>query len=176
MLRLIVKLFTGSNEQNYNTICRCYFYLDDTKPISDILWTLINSDASSDKNNRKELTAYQIAFDLTEYQNDAFLRGIFNNIPRPPYSQLYPERVKAQQSESKPADSSTEEAVDIGTTSLKSAAEKPDTTSSYWDDELLTKWQRLKSILLGMFCIHHLSLNYHRLRAKKLCISCGVKR
>jgi len=137
--------------------------LDDTRPISDVLWQLINSDSSSDKNNRKELTAYQIAFDLTEYQNDAFLRGIFNNIPRPPYSQLYPDKVKQQQA-SQPAPAS-EQAADIGATSLndndndadKSSADKPSTesigynseVSKYWDDELLTKWQRLKSILLG---------------------------
>ena len=165
LLRLIVKLFGDTNDTNYNTICRCYFYLDDTRPISDVLWQLINSDSSSDKNNRKELTAYQIAFDLTEYQNDAFLRGIFNNIPRPPYSQLYPDKVKQQQA-SQPAPAS-EQAADIGATSLndndndadKSSADKPSTesigynseVSKYWDDELLTKWQRLKSILLGMF-------------------------
>jgi len=163
LLRLIVKLFGDTNDANYNTICRCYFYLDDTRPISDILWQLINSDASSDKNNRKELTAYQIAFDLTEYQNDAFLRGIFNSIPRPPYSQLYPDRVKQQQAASQPSAASTEQAADIGATSLndndandapKSSEDKPSTdyndeVSKYWDDELLTKWQRLKSILLG---------------------------
>ena len=157
ILRLIVKLFTTTNEQNYNTICRCYFYLDDTKPISDILWTLINSDISLDKNYRKELTAYQIAFDLTEYQNDAFLRGIFNNIPRPPYSQLYPDKVKGKQDNNaiqQPQSSNNEEATDIAMTSMKDTENQPnvddDEVSKYWDDELLTKWQRLKSILLGM--------------------------
>jgi len=169
LLRLIVKLFETTDDQNYNAICRCYFYLDDTKPISDILWTLINCDATEDANSKKELSAYQIAFDLTEYQNDAFLRGIFNNIPRPPYSQLFPEKMKkgaaadnaasSQQQQQPPAAAGdNDQPADIGMTSLNNDEQKPDAgddamvddeVSSFWDDALLKKWKQLKSILLG---------------------------
>jgi len=148
MLRLIVRLFGDASTSNYNTICRCYFYLDERKPISDILWTLINSpDDASNTNKRKELTAYQIAFDLNEFQNDAFLRGIFNNIPRPPSSQLdQPKPEPAALPVTAPSDTSAE----ITSTAMDTDEdERADADVSLWADPLLTKWKRLKSILLG---------------------------
>eukprot|EP01084_Bolivina_argentea_P099534 178917_1 len=121
ILRLIVKLFGSGSDENYNTICRCYFYLDDTKPISDILWRLIQCNSKEDTNDRKQLTAYQIGFDLSEYQNDAFLRGIFNNLPHPPYTQLHPQEKESKQppqAQVEDKDKDKEEAVDITATSL----------------------------------------------------------
>ncbi len=131
-----------------------------------------------DENNRKELTAYQIAFDLTGYQNDAFLRGIFNNIPKPPITQLYPDRIKKKKEEqpqaSQPADDSG--AADIGATSLndnendtqmavdepESVTEPVEDRSNYWSEESLKKWKQLKSILLGECMISkYLDLLYH---------------
>ena len=140
MLRLIVRLFGTEQEQFYNMICRCYFYLDDTKPISDILWSLINRDSSTDRHHSKELMAYQIAFDLNEYQNDAFLRGIFNHIARPPASQLLADKPTTSAStDSAAADASSSGneamAADIGATALSMDAEE-EAAASHWDDDL----------------------------------------
>jgi len=151
MLRLIVRLFGSAQDQNYNTICRCYFYLDERKPISDILWTLINDDNTVSK--RKELTAYQIAFDLNEFQNDAFLRGIFNNIPRPPARQLEKAEPKKAEPAALPIAAAPDTSAEIELTSTAMDTDSPSAEElseiTFWAELLLTKYLRLKSILLG---------------------------
>jgi len=139
MLRLMVSLLAAEKEQFYSVLCRCYFYLDDTRPISRILGDLI-----TDCRPEAVLTAFQIAFDLAEFQNDAFLRAIFKQMPRPPRSQLADEAeaatVPAPDAEDGPA-------IDIAPTAMDCADDGD--VAGHWDSERLTKWKRLKSILLG---------------------------
>lgn len=50
ILQLLVRLYNEEDEENknYNYICRCYFYLNNVKPISQILWNLINDVTNND--------------------------------------------------------------------------------------------------------------------------------
>ena len=210
LLALIVELYNALPNRNYPIICRCYFYLDNTKAISQILWNLINNDGNSsasvasnanandndndndvnmDNNNNtamnttetntsldsheRELICYQICFDLFEFQNESFTRAIFDNIPKPPTSQLYPQRAIAEAQRKAEQAAMQGIANDANATGDNQAAasqiapagnaapaetsvptqEAPQQEEERWSDELLARWKSVRSILLGMFYV-----------------------
>ncbi len=151
VLNILVDLHSKGGEPNYTYLCRCFFYLGNPKAISDILWELIQSD-------KTELIAFQVAFDLTEYQNERFQRAIFDGVPRPPSDAPPPAASQRQPPAAQNADGyeAIPELDEDGDVAMEENAQKesadPPTVggpSIEWEEPLKQRWTRLREILLG---------------------------
>ncbi|XP_058202774.1 uncharacterized protein LOC131317225 [Rhododendron vialii] len=69
----LVKLYHKLPSPDYLTICQCLMLLDDPEGVSSILKKLLRSENKDDA-----LLAFQIAFDLVENENQAFLLNVKN--------------------------------------------------------------------------------------------------
>ena len=172
LLTLVVTLYKELPSKNYPNICCCYFYLDNTKEIAQILWDLIklgSGNGSNDRNDNEDIDmtteskrqsnddresiCYQICFDLYEFQNESFARAIFDNIPKPPTNQLYP-RKKVQKLKKKAEEAVkglAEETTTDGANDNDAAKDTPDDTpkvekkdEEFWSDELLARWKNVR--------------------------------
>merc|ERR1711968_95252 len=97
VLHLIVRLHTQTSGQegpkDYTAICQCYLLLDNPLEVFHILDALIKpaglegsapaTSVSSAEANRNVLTAYQVAFQLAESEQQNFLATVRNMLPSP---------------------------------------------------------------------------------------------
>ncbi|ETW39578.1 hypothetical protein PFNF135_05608 [Plasmodium falciparum NF135/5.C10] len=73
--KLLVNLYLSLSEEELKTeyinLCECLYYIDDYKKVAEILLKLLHN---------YHLMAYQISFDLVDFENKIFLRNILGQI------------------------------------------------------------------------------------------------
>uniref|UniRef100_A0ACD5ZQY5 Uncharacterized protein n=1 Tax=Avena sativa TaxID=4498 RepID=A0ACD5ZQY5_AVESA len=74
ILRCVVKIYQTLSDPDYLSICQCLMFLDEPETVANILYTLF-SEGTDDA-----LVAFQIAFDLVENENQAFLLNVRNHL------------------------------------------------------------------------------------------------
>ncbi|CAM0910956.1 unnamed protein product [Alopecurus aequalis] len=74
ILRCLVKIYQTLSDPDYLSICQCLMFLDEPETVANILYTLF-SEGTDDA-----LVAFQIAFDLVENENQAFLLNVRNHL------------------------------------------------------------------------------------------------
>lgn len=84
---------TQQNTNSYSNICRCHFRLNDAASVAKILTDLAERDVEQ---------AFQVAFDLAEYENEQFFVQILSHLD----PQI--EEVPAEQPTEQPADGAAE--------------------------------------------------------------------
>ncbi|CAH9061721.1 unnamed protein product [Cuscuta epithymum] len=78
VLRLLVEVYQKSASPNYLSICQWLMFLDKPNDAAAILEKLLRSDNKNDA-----LMAFQIAFELVETENQAFLLSVRDRLPLP---------------------------------------------------------------------------------------------
>lgn len=76
VLRELVDIYRGLAVPDYVSMCQCFLYLDDPQSVATLLTTLLQ-----DKDLKKSLEAYQVAFDLHENQNQPFFNRVVTALP-----------------------------------------------------------------------------------------------
>ncbi|MQL85616.1 hypothetical protein Taro_018134 [Colocasia esculenta] len=76
VLRLLVKIYERLPSPDYLTICQCLMFLNDSEGVASILKRLIQSGSKDDS-----LLAFQIAFDLVENEQQAFMLNVKDRLP-----------------------------------------------------------------------------------------------
>ncbi|XP_048546719.1 26S proteasome non-ATPase regulatory subunit 1 homolog A-like isoform X1 [Triticum urartu] len=74
VLRCLVKIYQTLPHPDYLSICQCLMVLGEPETVADILDTLLSGSQDD------ALIAYQIAFDLVENENQAFLLNVGNRL------------------------------------------------------------------------------------------------
>lgn len=74
-LRALVDMYERNNINDYGSICQCLLYLDDAKGIANVLHSLLSSDDAC-----SDLHGFQVAFDLSENQNQPFLLRVAESL------------------------------------------------------------------------------------------------
>ncbi|CRH01261.1 26S proteasome regulatory subunit RPN2, putative [Plasmodium relictum] len=73
--KLLVKIYLSLSEEElkneYINLCECLFYINDYKKVAEILLNLLDN---------YHLMAYQISFDLVDFENKTFLKNILRRI------------------------------------------------------------------------------------------------
>jgi 26S proteasome regulatory subunit N2 len=77
VLKLLVELYRNQKNPDYIAICQCLFLLDDAATIAHTLETLLKGSVDD------ALTAYQVAFDLSDNENQPFLFRVSEAITGP---------------------------------------------------------------------------------------------
>ncbi|XP_072961995.1 26S proteasome non-ATPase regulatory subunit 1 homolog A-like isoform X2 [Typha angustifolia] len=77
VLRLLVKIFQRLPFPDYLSICQCLMLLNEPESVASILEKLLSGSTDD------ALLAFQIAFDLVENENQAFLLNVRNHLPNP---------------------------------------------------------------------------------------------
>jgi len=75
VLRVLVDLYATQAEPDFVNMCQCLHFLDDHQRVASTLDSLVKGD------DRQVLLAYQVAFDLTENQNQPFLLRVSKALP-----------------------------------------------------------------------------------------------
>ncbi|PKA62417.1 26S proteasome non-ATPase regulatory subunit 2 1A [Apostasia shenzhenica] len=78
VLRLLIKIYQGLSSPDYVSICQCLMFLNEPEAVATILEGLLRSGNKDDA-----LLAFQIAFDLVENEQQAFLLCVSNSLLRP---------------------------------------------------------------------------------------------
>jgi 26S proteasome regulatory subunit N2 len=78
VLMLLVEVYTTLANPDALAIAQCLLFLNDAKRVAEVLQTLLQKDTVE-----AALTAYQVAFDLSENQNQPFLLRIVTDLPKP---------------------------------------------------------------------------------------------
>ncbi|CAE5960515.1 unnamed protein product [Arabidopsis arenosa] len=78
VLRLLVNVYQKLTCPDYLSICQCLMFLDEPQGVASILEKLIRSEDKDDA-----LLALQIAFDLVENEQQAFLMSVRDSLPMP---------------------------------------------------------------------------------------------
>lgn len=76
LLQVLVRLYRGLSTPDYSSMCQCLLFLDDHAHVAQTLLALLKS-----SNPRDTLTAFQVAFDLSENQNQAFFDRVLLELP-----------------------------------------------------------------------------------------------
>ncbi|GAA5934841.1 proteasome regulatory particle base subunit RPN2 [Sporobolomyces koalae] len=80
VLNLLIKLFSSVPDRDYFAITQCFVYLNDPSLASSLLSELLHlgpaTESSTEPEEDKVLTAYQIAFDLAETATQEFLQVV----------------------------------------------------------------------------------------------------
>uniref|UniRef100_A0A8I6X6I2 26S proteasome non-ATPase regulatory subunit 1 homolog n=2 Tax=Hordeum vulgare subsp. vulgare TaxID=112509 RepID=A0A8I6X6I2_HORVV len=74
VLRYLVKIYQTLAHPDYLSICQCLMFLGEPETVANILDTLLSGSKDD------ALLAYQIAFDLVENENQAFLLNVKNRL------------------------------------------------------------------------------------------------
>uniref|UniRef100_A0ACD5UEP0 Uncharacterized protein n=1 Tax=Avena sativa TaxID=4498 RepID=A0ACD5UEP0_AVESA len=74
VLRCLVKIYQTLPHPDYLSICQCLMFLGEPETVANILDTLLSGSKDD------ALLAYQIAFDLVENENQAFLLNVRNRL------------------------------------------------------------------------------------------------
>lgn len=78
VFQVMVDVYRSSSVQDYSNVCQCLQMLDNHLEVTKILDQLVRG---SDDDC---LVAFQVAFDLTENENQKFLMNIYHSLPSPP--------------------------------------------------------------------------------------------
>uniref|UniRef100_J3MRB5 26S proteasome non-ATPase regulatory subunit 1 homolog n=1 Tax=Oryza brachyantha TaxID=4533 RepID=J3MRB5_ORYBR len=74
ILRCLVKIYQTLQNPDYLSICQCLMFLDEPETVGNILGKLLSGSKDD------ALLAFQIAFDLVENENQAFLLNVKNHL------------------------------------------------------------------------------------------------
>ena len=84
LLQTLVQLYEGEGVTDFLNVCQCLLFLDDSDKVASILNELISKDEEAGGGSAAgALMAYQIAFDLSENQNQPFLNRVAKALPSP---------------------------------------------------------------------------------------------
>uniref|UniRef100_A0A453CSN4 26S proteasome non-ATPase regulatory subunit 1 homolog n=1 Tax=Aegilops tauschii subsp. strangulata TaxID=200361 RepID=A0A453CSN4_AEGTS len=108
VLRCLVKIYQTLPHPDFLSICQCLMFLGEPETVANILDTLISGSKDD------ALLAYQIAFDLVENENQAFLLNVRNRLDSQTPGQSNPDSGSAL-----PVD----QTVNAGTTSTEPAGD-----------------------------------------------------
>lgn len=137
--RTMVALYRAHAPQDVSSVCQCLQMLNEHADVTTILHGLIQSPAPADA-----LIAYQVAFDLAENENQAFLLSVHNALPTPAPA---PDAVVA------PATDSA-----APTPAAPPAVVPANAPADYW-----SRMEKLKLILSGDFLVDlHLDFLYRQ--------------
>ncbi|KAJ0816579.1 hypothetical protein HanPI659440_Chr00c12g0725571 [Helianthus annuus] len=78
VLLLLVKVYQDLASPDYLNICQCLMFLDQPDGVASILEKLLRSENKDDA-----MMAFQIAFDLTENEHQAFLLSVRDQLSSP---------------------------------------------------------------------------------------------
>ena len=76
VFRELADIYKSKEVPNYISICQCLLYLDDAQSIATILEGLLKKDNCDDW-----LMAYQVAYELSEHENQPFLLRVISGLP-----------------------------------------------------------------------------------------------
>lgn len=133
---VMVKIYRARCPKDYSGVCQCLQMLDNHLDVTKILEQLVRG------SDEECLVAYQVAFDLSENENQKFLMNIYHSLPSPK-----PEAAASTAEESKvdaPASAAVAPANTVPAAPAIPAGASPD----YWQ-----KIDRLKLILSGEFLV-----------------------
>ncbi|XP_047062676.1 26S proteasome non-ATPase regulatory subunit 1 homolog A-like [Lolium rigidum] len=108
VLRCLVKIYQTLPHPDYLSICQCLMFLGEPETVANILDTLLSGSKDD------ALLAYQIAFDLVENENQAFLLNVKNRLDARTPAQSNPDSGSAL-----PGD----QTANLGTTSTEPAGD-----------------------------------------------------
>jgi 26S proteasome regulatory subunit N2 len=135
---VMVKIYRSRCAQDYSGVCQCLQMLDNHLEVTAILEQLIHG------SDEQCLLAYQVAFDLSENENQKFLMNIYHSLPTPTAAPVADE-------------ASSGDAVAPAQSVPAAPAIPAGAPADYW-----LKMDRLKLILSGEFLVD-LSLDFlHR--------------
>jgi len=77
VLRKLVQIYSGLDVPDYINMCQCLLFLDDSNAVAQTLDNLLKTADGS-------LMAYQVAFDLCDNENQAFLDRVSEALPKLP--------------------------------------------------------------------------------------------
>lgn len=134
--QVMVDVYRSRPTQDYSSVCQCLQRLDNHVEVTKILEQLIRG------SDNDCLTAYQVAFDLTENENQKFLMNVYHSLPAPatPEAASTAEEAKTEDAGAAPAPVSAEPATPPPVPAGASA--------DYWE-----KLEKLKLILSGEFVV-----------------------
>ncbi|CAD6262383.1 unnamed protein product [Miscanthus lutarioriparius] len=117
VLRCLVKIYQTLPNPDYLSICQCLMFLGEPETVASILDKLLSGSKDD------ALLAYQIAFDLVENENQAFLLNVRNRLASPTPEPSNPESEPAVQ------DDQTASTVGTGTEAAGDVQMRDDTTT-----------------------------------------------
>ena len=88
VLRLLASKFATLSRPDYFSMIQCYVYLNDASLASDLLKNILQE--SKSLQDEKALTAYQVAFDLSDTATQEFLQTVRNSLSTEPLQQDTP--------------------------------------------------------------------------------------
>lgn len=133
---VMVSLYRSHAPQDYSNVCQCLQMLNNHVEVTKTLNDLIKS------SDNDALIAYQVAFDLSENENQKFLLNVHNALPSPPKPEA--PAAAAPAAEGAPAAAAPAPAV-VDTTPPAVPADAP---ADYW-----ARIEKLKLILSGDFLV-----------------------
>lgn len=133
---VMVSLYRSHAPQDYSNVCQCLQMLNNHVEVTKTLNDLIKSSGND------ALIAYQVAFDLSENENQKFLLNVHNALPSPPKPEA--PAAAAPAAEGAPAAAAPAPAV-VDTTPPAVPADAP---ADYW-----ARIEKLKLILSGDFLV-----------------------
>uniref|UniRef100_K3WVQ1 Uncharacterized protein n=1 Tax=Globisporangium ultimum (strain ATCC 200006 / CBS 805.95 / DAOM BR144) TaxID=431595 RepID=K3WVQ1_GLOUD len=126
---VMVTLYRSHAPHDYSAICQCLQMLNKHAEVTTILHDLIKSTGND------TLIAYQVAFDLSENENQKFLLNVHNALPSPPKADAAADESKTDGAAAAPADNGPP-TVPVGA------------SADYWE-----RIAKLKLILSGEFLV-----------------------
>ena len=75
LLRELVSIYSSEKVPDYAAICQCLLFLDDANSIASLLEQLLR------KGSDETLKAFQVAFELSENENQPFLQRVCKALP-----------------------------------------------------------------------------------------------
>jgi len=137
VLRVLVELYKGLDEPDYISMCQCLLFLDDHTAVAAVLDSLLQNDP---------LMAYQVAFDLSENQNQPFLLRVVEALP----VLEAPQPTATATTETEPSTStSTSSSTSTTTTTSTSTSTEEKKEEEEEEDTYASRMKKLKNILDG---------------------------
>lgn len=150
LLQTLVQLYSTQSTPDYLNVCQCLLFLNDSAQVAKILNSLVEPEPRGE-HETSALMAYQIAFDLGENQNQAFLDQVSAALP---LAQPTPAPAASTETPSETpaaADASTPATTDSSAMAVDSAPVTADIQPNAYEQRLI----RLRSILSGVVTTRH---------------------
>lgn len=137
VFQVMVDVYRSRPTQDYSSVCQCLHMLDNHLEVTKILDQLIRG------SDNDCLIAYQVAFDLTENENQKFLMNVYHSLPSPPTA-----AASSTAEEAKTDDATAAPAPAPAAASSTPPPVPAGASADYWE-----KLEKLKIILSGEFVV-----------------------